>query len=102
MNLHLATALVYASLAWAIWWWAMPPMIVKRGRLQGLRSCLLGMAMACFVSGKLELSMADAPIRWAFAAGDLCLIGYGLAHVFRARSLGPFTWHRCPHEVENG
>lgn len=96
--IHLLTATLYAALAGLLWWQALPTRIGRHTRLQAAGAWLLGMTMACFVSGKLDLALAGTEVRWSSIAGDVCLMGVAMIELYRARVLGSFRWNRCPEE----
>lgn len=96
--IHLITAMAYAALACALWWQALPTLLARRGRMQALGVWLTGMAMACFVSGRLDLAMMNAPVRWSVAAGDVCLIAAAIIELLRVRMMGAYRWNSCPDE----
>lgn len=92
--IHLITAMLYGALAWLLWWQAMPSVIAARGRLQGMGPWCMGMAMACFVSGRLDMAFDGAPVRWTFTAGDVFLMGAAVLWLSRSRQLGGHRWNR--------
>ena len=96
--IHLITAMAFAALACALWWQAVPTLKARRGGMQAMGVWLVGMAMACFVTGRLDMAMSGAPVRWSFTAGDVCMIGFALMELMRARNMGFYRWNRCPDE----
>lgn len=95
---HLATAAIYATLAWLLWWQAIPTLIARRGRMQAFGVWFLGMAMGLFASGRLDLAYSGDAIRWDFTAGDTFLIAVASIELLRARRMGPHRWNRCVDE----
>jgi len=96
--IHLITAMAYAALAGLLWWQALPTLIAKRGRMQAMGVWLMGMAMASFVSGRLDMAMSGATVRWSITAGDVFLMGAAIMELMRARDMGFYRWNRCPDE----
>lgn len=97
--IHLLTAMAFAALAWLLWWRSMPTLKAERGNMQAWGVWLVGMAMACFVTGRLDMAMSGAPVRWSFTAGDVCLIFFALMELMRARNMGFYRWNRCPGDM---
>lgn len=98
--IHLVTAGLFGALAWLLWWQAVPAVKAERGRWRASLPLLLGLAMGCYLSTKLELWQAGAPVSWA-TAGDAFLCAAAAVELLKARALGRFRWSRCPDEVRS-
>lgn len=97
MAINLGTAIIYVTLAWLLWWQAMPTLLKHRTRVQAYGVWLVGVAMILFANGHLDLWMANARPQWTFVAGDAFLIGAGITELLRARRMGPHKWTECPN-----
>lgn len=95
---YLVIAMAYGTVAFLLWYLAVPTMKRRRGPLQVLSVLLLGMAMGLPITGRLNLAMMGGPFSWSLVAGDVCLIGYGICELLRARQMGIHRWSQCPGE----
>lgn len=96
MALNLVIAFIYASLAWLLWWQAMPTLILRRTKLQAYGIWVMGMAMAMFMGHHMDLWLAHETPHWVLVVGDFCLIGAGVIELIRARRMGRHRWGQCP------
>ena len=93
---YLVIAMAYGSIAFLLWWQAVPTLIARRGRYQALGVWLLGMAMAVMITGRINLASIGMAFSWPIVAHDLCLIALGLIELHRAKMMGGHRWTRCP------
>lgn len=89
---QLIVALVSLLLAFALWHRGMPPVIARRGRMQGMATWAEGMALAIFGGLFLTAALADRPPAPMHVLGQLCLIASGLAHLRYTVQLGAQRW----------
>lgn len=95
-TIHLIIAMTYGTLAWLLWWRAVPTLKAERGDMQAWGAVLTGLAMVSFISGRLDLAMLNAPLRWSVVAGDVFLIAATVLELIRVGRLGFYRWNRCP------
>lgn len=94
--IYLGIAMAYGTVAVLLWMQALPTMKRRRGPLQVLSIWLLGMAMGLPITGRLNLALMGGPLSWSLVAGDICLIGFGICELLRARQMGIHRWSQCP------